>query len=408
MEPDDEALVAHEPQQREIAAIVRLGESLHGAGAPAGRLEDVLTEVARTLGIRIHVFATVTCLIIAFGVDSQRTVLIRLEPRDLNLGQLVRLDALVDRCMHRTRSADDLTAELKRFERANLGTPALVTIATRCAGAAAWTLLLGGTWRAAFASGLAGVAVGVLTVWLSNRDGTVSAELPACAAAATGAIVALANLLWGPLPFQLASMAALLPLLPGLPLVIGVEDLASRDLLAGSSRLLAAGLVFLQLAFALALGSALLPSVQSVPVHPPPAWMQAVLLPCAVRVLALQLSVADADLSWVFAAALLGYACTRLGSALLGVELGAFLGALLIGLFANAVARWAGRPALLIAVPGMFALWPGALGFQTVNALWSNQTSSGVRHGLTVLMTAVGAVTGLLVASRLLPPRRTL
>jgi uncharacterized membrane protein YjjP (DUF1212 family) len=399
---------APEPLEPELSALLSLGEALHTAGTPTRRLEEALVEVAGRLGLTIQVFATVTCLIVSFGARSLRTVLVRLEPSELDLGRLVRLDAIVHACARGQRSPKELIELLARVSAERPGVSPLAMTAMRAAGAAAWALLLGGGARAALASGLAGIAVSALAVTLRGRRGMPSAELPALGGFVAGLTVSLANRLWGPLPLQLATMTALLPLLPGLPLVIGVEEIASRDLLAGSSRLMAAVLVFLQLAFGVALGTRILTPMPGAALHEPAAWEQALLLLCAVRVLAVQLGVERADLPWVIAAGLLGYGCTRLAGALFGSELGAFLGALLIGVLANAVARWWDRPALLIAVPGLFSVWPGALGFLCVNALWSRHDGSGVHQLVTMMMTTVAAVIGLLVSERLLSPGRTL
>lgn len=206
-------------------------------------------------------------------------------------------------------------------------------------------------------------------------------------------------------------MAALLPRLPWLPLVVGVEKVASRDLPAAGARLFTALLTCLQLAFGVALGTRLI--LHGVPLQAVASvGMSALEHTCALlialRVLCLQLLVASADLPWVFAAGVVGYACARLGSGTLGVELGAFCAALMVGVLANAVARWCERPARLLSVPGMFALWPGALGLRGVNSLWMGAPMGGAQQGLSVAMMALGAVTGLLVAAHLVPSKSAL
>jgi uncharacterized membrane protein YjjB (DUF3815 family) len=181
---------------------------------------------------------------------------------------------------------------------------------------------------------------------------------------------------------------------------------------AGSSRLAGAVVVFVTIAFGVALGS----QVTAVIVGPPPPVVPAP-LPPAADALALAVSAASltvllrarpGDGPWVLAACALGFGAGRAGAALLGAELGALLAALAVGLTSNLFARLARRPAALMQVPALILLVPGSIGFRSLSALLERETVAAVQTAFSMLLIAVALVTGLLLANALLPPRRTL
>ena len=65
------------------------------------------------------------------------------------------------------------------------------------------------------------------------------------------------------------------------------------------------------------------------------------------------------------------------------VTIGAFNGALVVGVASNALARWSRRPATVISVPGILVLVPGSLAFRGITALlesdlsWTRSTGGG-------------------------------
>ncbi|MFT3923124.1 MAG: threonine/serine exporter family protein [Myxococcales bacterium] len=396
----------------EIALILELGKALNAYGTPARRLENTLLRVAVKLSMKIQVFATVTCLIVSFGpLTHLQTALARVEPRDLDLGKLSRLDGIVEAFMHGEFDSHELHERILNL-RAELPPPRhLRSVLVRAVGAGSWGFLLGGGLYEAAAATVAGGLVACLSV-ATQRWGRLNHEFVALAAALVGASVVGCAALFGPISPQVANLAALLPLLPGLTLVIASEELASKDLLAGTSRLVSAAMVFVQLMFGVALGSQLArlldESLRSHPHRALPFLLQCVLLLPAMLALTFQLKIGRRDLPWALAAGVIGFFSSRFGTSLVGIELGAFIGALSVGVFGNAVARWLHRPALLTIVPGMFVLLPGSLGFQSVSALWTEQPLEGVRSAFSVAVIAVALATGLLVSASALPPRRAL
>jgi uncharacterized membrane protein YjjB (DUF3815 family) len=117
---------------------------------------------------------------------------------------------------------------------------------------------------------------------------------------------------------------------------------------------------------------------------------------------------APRDIVWVMVTGIAGFAGARLGSLLLGPALGTFVGAVLIGLLGNFLARALKRPSTLLLVPGIVFLFPGSFGFGSFSKFIENDILSGITIAFELVLATVALVTGLLLANAILPPRRAL
>ena len=231
------------------------------------------------------------------------------------------------------------------------------------AGAAA--RLFGGGLREIGVAGLSSLAIGVLDQ-LTDRSPRAARVLEPVAALLASALAVTAASVLGPLSVQVATLSGLIVLLPGLGLTVAINELASRHLISGASRLTAAALVFLQLIFGVALGQRLAEVLPLPPMASPPAPLPFWTVVVALVVVALAVNVLfrarPADIGWIVAAGALAFGGARFGARGLGAELGAFVGALLLGMASNAAARVRNRPSVVTIVPGMMLLVPGSLG----------------------------------------------
>ncbi|MFT3927476.1 MAG: threonine/serine exporter family protein [Myxococcales bacterium] len=404
------------------ALILELGRMLQRHGVPCRHVELALEEVAQRLGIEVEVFATVTALIVTFEAEEHsRTSLTRVTPTDVDLGALTVLDRIVHRLLDGSLAPAAARLELAQLaaRRRDVGLFGMRTTPVSSAlrmlmaalGAAGWCGLLGGGLREAVAAALAGALLDAGEL-LAERHRKFTREFTALAGVIAGATVTWLAATWPPLAREAAIVGALIPLLPGLSLVTAAEELASKDVVTGSARLIGASLVFAQLIFGVAVGTQL-QRVLPATVAPTEriAWSlpaQLCMLGPAVLGLAMRLRTELRDLGWFFLAGLIGFLSGRTVSPLFGVEIGSFVGAFVVGATGNALARHLERPALLTSVPGVLVLVPGALGYRSASALVAAQPLEGVRIGFSALLVAVALATGLMLAGSLVPPRRTL
>jgi uncharacterized membrane protein YjjB (DUF3815 family) len=84
-----------------------------------------------------------------------------------------------------------------------------------------------------------------------------------------------------------------------------------------------------------------------------------------------------------------------------GPALGAFVGAVAIGLVAHLNARLRARPVWLVTVPGVLVLVPGSIGYRSLLDLVDRDVATSIETGFQMILTAAGIVFGLLLADGL-------
>src|SRR5690349_24604880 len=128
------------------AFVLRLGRALHALGYSSHRIEDLLADAAGRLKLEGQFFTTPTAIFSAFGPqEHQRTFLVRVEPGDLHLERLGRVQEIADDVLGGRRSAREALAALDALDREpprwGVG---VTTLAFGVAGASAACLLGGG------------------------------------------------------------------------------------------------------------------------------------------------------------------------------------------------------------------------------------------------------------------------
>jgi len=395
-----EAPLAHEPIE---ALVLTLARELHVAGAPAHRLEQALSEVAAALGVEAQFFSTPTALIVGFGpLAAQRTRLIRVEPGTLDLGRLDRLDEVLRRVTARTLSpAEALDALTAARPPSRLGPVGLVLVYALLSATSA--RFFGGGWAEVTIGGGVGALVGLFSVvWPRVTTGAPVFEL--LAAATTSFLVAAAAALVPNLPLSpyIATLAALVGLLPGFTLTVAVTELATRHLASGTARLTAAAVTLLQLAVGVALGerlgeAAFGPALEATPLGLP-KWTEGVALLLSPLALAPLLHAPWRRLGAIFVVCVAGYFGARFGADALGPELGASVGAFVVALASRLHARWVGATQLLTLVPAFLLLVPGSFGFKSVSLFLGQDVTSGIDAAIRMMLIAMAIAAGLLVA----------
>lgn len=392
------------------AFIVELGRELHGAGAPAHRLEGLLEVVSERLGVRGQFFSTPTSLICGFGeVEGQRTALIRVPPGNHSLERLVRADELAGRVARGETGVAEAREELASLQaRASRYRPAVsigaLSIASACAG-----VFFGGSWGDVAVVGLCGVAIGLVLMGISGRPELNRLAEFIAGLFAAGAGVAAAHFIPG-VDAYTVTLGGVIVLIPGLTLTLAVTELASRHLVSGTARLMHALIVFVLIGLGVALGQRLsvwLPASPGV-LASPPDWVLPFAVAIAGGAFTVLFNARPRDAGAIIAGGLVAFSGARLGVAWLGPEIGAAVGALFMGLFGNAFARLTRRPAAVITIPSMMLLVPGSLGFQSVSAMLGEDTLGGVNTAFGVVLVAVSIVAGLLLAQAILPPKQPL
>jgi uncharacterized membrane protein YjjP (DUF1212 family) len=392
--------------------ILRLGRMLHLSGAPAPRLEEALTETARRLGLAGQFFSTPTSVFVSLGEgEAERTHLVRVEPSDVNLEKMAKVDGVLVGMLRGDYSPEEAARRMDAIEAApsRYGWGAL--LAAGAAASAASACFFGGGLPEAAAS----AALGFLVALLAG----VADRVPSLGRVATflsGILVAfLAGVLTraaGPVSLPVVTLSALIALVPGLTLTVAMAEIASRHLVAGTARLTGAVFVFLSMGFGVAVGERLagflLPAAPESVSRALPAWATAAALLVASAAFTVLFRAHPRAVLWILPAGVLTFLGARAGALLFSPELGAFLGAIVAGMAGNLYARLLHRPAAVPLVPAIMFLVPGSLGLESVSSLVARDVVTGIETAFLVILVSVALVMGLLVANALLPPRHAL
>jgi uncharacterized membrane protein YjjP (DUF1212 family) len=247
-----------------------------------------------------------------------------------------------------------------------------------------------------------GVLVGVLKL-VAEIFSILSLALPVVAALlVTVVAVVLADQLHVPQASRLI-IPALVTLLPGTALTIGSMELASGEMIAGTSRLIYGLNVLLLLAFGILLGSHLIgnPAKEpaSVALGPWAPWIGVLLVGIGFF---MHFSAPAKALPWLLLVLFVVWGAQAVGTKLAGGLAGAFLGGLVVTPAAYFVqSQRGGPPAQVTFLPSFWMLVPGAIGLTGVSELVVSGSSASLNDISQALLTIVAISLGQLVGSSL-------
>lgn len=391
--------------------LLRIAQGLHAYGTPAHRLEDALTQASSKLGVEGQFFILPTSVQGAFGpLPEQRTFCLRVEPGEVNLEKLVDLDEIIERvtagamsCREGIDAVDRVLARRPRFG-------AAMTLAATTLFAAAGARFFGGGLRECVAGVLVGFVVGACA-WASSTHRHAARLLEFTAGFVAALLAITLTEVVGKFSTLTVMLAGMIVLLPGLTLTTAINELATRNLVAGTARLMNAFMIFVAMGFGVGLGRRIGLQFVPLPDAPPaplPAWTELLALlvgGCALTIL-FRARLRDAWL--ILGAGVIAYGGAAIGVRLLGPELGVGLGAFAIGTVGNVFARLTNRPGALTSLPGIIMLVPGGVGFSSFSALLDREVGTAIQSAFSMFLIAAGLVAGLLLANVAAPTRKAL
>jgi uncharacterized membrane protein YjjP (DUF1212 family) len=362
------------------------------------------------LGLEGQFLSAPTSLVAAFGAPpDQRTYLLRVEPGEVDLARLTDLEELIARVSGGWLGVEAALEQVTAIERQAPRYPAWLTLACFAIAPACAARFFGGGWREVAVAGTIGLGVALLHG--VTRGMPAAERLFEPAAALLAALLAGAAAAWiGYVSPFVASVAGLIVLLPGLSLTTALTELATRNLVSGTSRLAGVTMTFLGIGGGLALGAALGARLWDVGPNPAavplPAWTEWAALAIAPLALAVLFRAPFREAGWVLAAGVLAYLAARAGTRAWGPEIGTFAGATVAGIAANVYARSLGRVAEVALVPSIILLIPGSIGLRSISSLIAQDVVTGVALAFTLVLVALALAAGVLFANVAVSPRR--
>ena len=407
----DQAAQPYE-SNRYAALVLNLGRALLHVGSPAHRLEEAMQIMATRLGLQAEFFSTPTALFASLGDgEKQRTFMARSAPGNTDLGKLADLAEVMDQLSEGSMSPEQADDRVRAIDQAPpqygywLQLLGFILLSTGIAP------YLGGSWREMILALVLGSMTGLIVLWLRNHIDRSRLISPLAASATT-----FAGMIWchfDPATALLpAVIASIIALIPGMDLTTSSRELATGHLVSGSSRLAYALMVFALLAMGLVLGwltgEALIGPVELISPEPTPFWLPMFGVTLAAIGLMLLNQAHLRNWIWILLACGIAFAASRIGLLTDAPIVGAFIGAIAVGLAGNLFVKLSGRPGSIMHLPGLVLLVPGSMGLRGLATLLSDDVIAGIETAMLAGMIAVALTIGMILASVLLPPKTAL
>ncbi len=393
--------------------VCALAKQLHEAGTPAGRLENALNRVGAKIALDISVWSSPTAIILGFAdQDLQKTIVLRLQPGGVDLRTMCAIDDIAERVIRGELNAQSgaraLTLAAAPVSNQRFWLETIVGFVMANIGVAC---LLKLQFKEIAVCGAVGLVLALLHIRLGNSRRFMEG-LDAICAVVAAFLVAIAAAKWGPINYRGTLLASLVVLVPGLTITIAATEIATQHLVSGTARMAGAFATLLKLAFGSLVGGELAQAtgfvVQNASLTNTLVWLPWLGLMISAVSFAILFKARLADYWLAIGAAILGYVCTQFGGAWYGQEFAVFFAGLVVTLTANTYARIWRRPGALIRLPGIILLVPGSVGFRSLAFVFEQQTMQGLNMAVSLLLTVVALVAGILFAGTLVAPRNSL
>ena len=320
--------------------VMQLVSQAHRYGVSFVRLGTFIAQLSSNFGFRGQMLATPPFLLLEFWrpTDTQpRRFIHRLPEESFDLSKLSQLGSLVNKVVAGKVPFDKGTAGLKQIDSLQnpYGNLAVALGYSLCG--AGFAVLLSATWRDVFFAAVLSLVVFAITLY-AGRSQWLAKRINFTAALAASLLANVIALLFpGSDPFTV-TLCAVVVLVPGLALTLGIAELASKSVISGMERLIDGVLITFALVVGSAIGSSVVSALWTIPA--PAAAPDHSLGVTFFFILLLMLGLAfifqvrRRDLGWAIIAGGLAYAGVLIGGQF-GDWQGSFLGALVLGIYAS-------------------------------------------------------------------------
>ena len=347
--------------------LVRLGSALLGVGVATTDIERTLRGVALALGHRdADIIVLPTVMIVSVPEASDRGIeAVQALGGEVRFDRASALYALVLAAQRGELTAEDGLARVDEIDARPPRFPAVVRVLGHGIAASGVALvLLGADLVSMVAALLLGVFVGVAK--LSVRPGTFAATLLPVLVSFLAALLVFAAAEWKLIPVPLeALIPALVTLLPGAALTLGIQELASGDMISGSSRLVSGATQIVLLAFGIVAALSITGISPSLALFAPGPGFGAFEPWVGVLLLAIGFFLyycgPPRSILYLSVTLLAAYGAQLLTAQLLGAAFSSFVGAVVLTVVAYLQQALPGAPpAVVCFLPAFWLLVPGA------------------------------------------------
>lgn len=395
--------------------ILTLGRSLHSFGAAAQHIETAMQVIAKKLcnGGQFFVTPTAVFCSIKRPDGSYDARMLRVSPQSIDLGKLSLVDELTDKMLlgkiplKETLEQLEMLSERKRSYEKFLYLPAFIFASS------SFCLLFSGTIKDIISTAAIGLIVYFL-IHLFSKFSNFSNALEFIIAFSTTIIAGLFTLVEPTLNLDKIILASLIILIPGLSFTIALTELSTKNLMAGTARLMGSVMELLKIAFGVLLGKKIITLfiedayISEAISNPLNFYLESFLVSFALLSFCILFKSRIKDWFWIVLLGTTAYLCAKFGRIYFGEELGVFIGGTSIALLGNGFARFVKRPALTILIPSLIPMVPGSIGYESVSFLLNLNVIESLNRGFSMISLAMALVAGLAFGHILINPGRSM
>lgn len=391
--------------------IIKLGERMHGYGPNAARLEYYLNRITKILGYEGIFRSTPDQIIFSFskdGSDWQNIHISAMHGTGTELNRLANVGELINEFGNGKLSIAEASSRLDKIDKMPHPWGNAATALAYVLTGAAFPVLLGGSWMDLIFSGILSLVVFFMVLKSGSWRPLKADWLPLSTAFVAGILAAISRYFIPELNVVLVTLSAVLILIPGYPISVGVVEIVSKHINSGLSNLVG-GLIYLFKQFAggwlgvkaVALILTIPAATTATPIDSVWLW---VFVPAIIIGLGIALQTPYRDFIWACLGMLIAFLGTFYGSEWVGVNFGNLLGMVLLVVFTSTWSRKTKRPPSIVLVPAFILLVSGSIGFRGLAAFAAGNMQAGSQEFLQMFIVALTLAAGLVIGVTLVNP----
>ena len=394
--------------------IIKLGEKIHGYGPDAARVEFFLNRLTKVFGFEGVFRSTPDMLSFAFSKNGNQWQNIHISDMNgsgIELNRLAKVGDMITNLENGKITIGEADARLDEIDKLPPPWGNATMAAAYVMSGAALPVLLGGGWWDSILSGIFSLVVFFMVVMSSKWGPLMGSWLPLSTAFVAGIFAAVSRYFLPEINVMVVLLSAILVLIPGYPISIGVVEIVTKHISSGLSNLVSE-LIYLFKQFfggwlgVKAIGLLLIipTATTTVPVNPQWLWL---FMPMLMVGLGIALQTPYRDFLWASIGMGIAYGGTLLGSDLVGSNFGNLLGTILLVFYTSAWARITKRPPAIVLVPAFILLVSGTNGFMGLVVFAAGNVQTGEQLFMHMFIVALTLAAGLVIGITLLKPEKT-
>ncbi len=394
--------------------VIKLGEKIHGYGPNAARLEWYLNRITKFFGYQGIFRSTPDQISFAFsqdGTEWQKIHISAMSGTGTELNRLAKVGELINDMENGKLSIAQASKRLDEIDKLAHPWGNFTTALSYVLVGVAFPVLLGGSWMDLILSGIFSLVV-FFMVMKSGSKGPLAAEwLPISTAFVAGILAGISRFFFPEINVVLVTLSAILILIPGYSVSVGVVEIVSKHINSGLSNLVG-GLIYLFKQFAgawlgvkaVSLFLSFPVAIAAIPIDSQWLWF---FMPLIIVGLGIAMQTPYRDFFWTCLAMGIAYGGILLGSNMAGSNFGNLMGTILLVLFTNIWARKTGRPPSIVLVPAFILLVSGSIGFRGLAAFATGDMHTGGIEFMQMFIVAITLAAGLLIGNTIIKPTKT-